>query len=168
MPRSMCLSARLSFFSASLRRPTVFAPPLSPVLIFRLFFSLAPHTAFIGRPLSSADAPVLFSDTPLLFRHTHFSRHSTPNRRHDRSQDRYAIIAIIATSLSSPLSPRLPSLPSPPQLQPRSRSCMRAPTAAYAALQLQPRSCSAAVCAKHTELKQKTNWWLGRTGLGHS
>ena len=35
-------------------RPTVFAPPLSPVLIFRLFFSLAPHTAFIGRPLSSA------------------------------------------------------------------------------------------------------------------
>ena len=148
----MCLSARLSFFSASRRRPTVFAPPLSPVLIFRLFFSLAPHTAFIGRPLSSADAPVLFSDTPLLFRHTHFSRHSTPNRRHDRSQDRYAIIAIIATSLSSPLSPRLPSLLSPPQLQPRSRSCMRAPTAAYAALQLQPRSCSAAVCAKHTEL----------------
>ena len=56
---------------------------------------------------------------------------------HDRSQDRYAIIAIIATSLSSPLSPRLPSLPSPtPQLQPRSRSCLRAPTAAYAALQL--------------------------------
>ena len=147
----MCLSARLSFFSASLRRPTVFAPPLSPVLIFRLFFSLAPHTAFIGRPLSSADAPVLFSDTPLLFRHTHFSRHSTPNRRHDRSQDRYAIIAIIAiiaTSLSSPLSPRLPSLPSPPQLQPRSRSCMRAPTAAYAALQLQPRSCSA-LCEAH-------------------
>jgi len=133
MPRSMCLSARLSFFSASLRRPTVFAPPLSPVLIFRLFFSLAPHTAFIGRPLSSADAPVLFSDTPLLFRHTHFSRHSTPNRRHDRSQDRYAIIAtiaIIATSLSSPLSPRLPSLPSPtPQLQPQSRSCLRVPTA---------------------------------------
>ena len=157
MPRSMCLSARLSFFSASLRRPTVFAPPLSPVLIFRLFFSLAPHTAFIGRPLSSADAPVLFSDTPLLFRHTHFSRHSTPNRRHDRSQDRYAIIAIIATSLSSPLSPRLPSLPSPtPQLQPRSRSCMRAPTAAYAALQLQPRSCSAAVCAKHTEFHDDT------------
>ena len=155
MPRSMCLSARLSFFSASLRRPTVFAPPLSPVLIFRLFFSLAPHTAFIGRPLSSADAPVLFSETPVFFRRTHFSKHSTPNRRHNRSQDRYAIIAtfaIIATSLSSPLSPRLPSLTSPPQLQPRSRSCMRAPTAAYAALQLQPRSCSAAVCAKHTEL----------------
>ena len=149
MPRSMCLSARLSFFSASPRRPTVFSPPLSPVLIFRLFFSFAPHTAFIGRPLSSADAPVLFSDTPLLFRHTHFSRHSTPNRRHDRSQDRCTIIAIIATSLSSPLSPKLPSLPTSTQLQPRSRSCMRAPTAAYAALQLQRCAPTGAVCAKH-------------------
>ena len=99
----MCLSARLSFFSASLRRPTVFAPPLSPALIFRLFFSLAPHTAFIGRPLSSADAPVLFSDTPLLFRHTHFSRHSTPNRRHDHSQDRYYRHS---SSITSPSSPR--------------------------------------------------------------
>ena len=73
------------------------ACPHLPPLLWRLT-----RTAFIGRPLSSADAPVLFSDTPLLFRHTHFSRHSTPNRRHDRSQDRYAMIAIIATSLSSP------------------------------------------------------------------
>ena len=170
----MCLSARLSFLSASLRRPTIFAPPLSPVLIFRLFFSLAPHTAFIGRQLSSADAPVLFSDTPLLFRHTHFSRHSTPNRRHDRSQDRYAIIAIIATSLSSPLSPRLPSLPYAPRRPCRPREVAASPSRAHLQRRLRSAAAAAAqlqrggLCEAHRIAAQQFSppcgcaLWLGR------
>ena len=137
----MCLSVRLSFFLASLRRPTVFAPPLSHVLIFRLFFSLAPHTAFIGTPLSSADAPVLFSETPLLFRRTHFSRHSTPNAY------------MTAVKTATPLSPPSPSSPRRyhrhyrqgcHHCHRRSRSCSREVAAACAHLQRRLRSAAAA------------------------
>ena len=126
---------------------SVACPHLPPLLFFG-----ASHGLHWQAAVQRRRSCIIFRDST-SFPPQRFSRHSTPNRRHDRSQDRYAIIAtiaIIATSLSSPLSPSLPSLPSPPQLQPRSRSCMRAPTAASAALQLHPRSCSAAVCAKHT------------------
>ncbi len=137
----MCLSARLSFFSASLRRPTVFAPPLSPVLIFRLFFSLAPHTAFIGRPLSSADAPVFFSETPLLFRRN-ASRDAYSQCVHDRSQDRYYRHLSPITSPSSPRRYHRHDRQGCHHCHRRPRSCSREVAAACAHLQLHTQRCS--------------------------
>ena len=129
---------------------SVACPHLPPLLFFGASHGLHWHAAVQRRR-----SCLLFRDST-AFPPQRFSRRLLPMRTLPLSGPLLSsfianYIAIIATSLSSPLSPRLPSLPSPPQLQPRSRSCMRAPTAAYAALQLQPRSCSAAVCAKHTE-----------------